>query len=104
MAEKEISQIQKKVKELYKANGWNTDPTLLILAMQEELGELAARWLNEHPGYEKSGKDTDLIFEEIGDLTHLILAFCNTQNLDFEKCVENTIAKRRKQHLKNAEN
>lgn len=93
---KKIPPLQKKVKELYEHNGWNTDPTLLLLAMQEELGELAARWLVEHPGYEKSGGDTDPIPEEVGDLVHLILAFCNTQGINFEEWVENTIRKRRK--------
>jgi len=48
-----ISAIQAKVKEFYEHNGWDTDPTLLLLAMQEELGELVGRWLAEHPGYEK---------------------------------------------------
>ena len=64
--------------------------------MQEELGELVARWLAEHPGYEKSAEDTDPIPEEIGDLICLILAFCNTQDINYEKCVEATIKKRKK--------
>lgn len=94
--QKALPKIQLKVQNLYKRNGWQTDPTLLLLAMQEELGELAARWLAQHPGYEKPIKDTDPIPEEIGDLTHLILAFCNTQRINFEKCVEETIRKRKK--------
>ncbi|MFC1625623.1 MazG-like family protein [Patescibacteria group bacterium] len=98
MVEKEqpLHPIQERVRELYKHNGWDTDPTLLLLAMQEELGELAARWLAEHPGYEKSIKDTDPIPEEVGDLVHLVLAFCNTQGINFEECVDATIKKRRK--------
>jgi len=72
------------------------NPTLLLLAMQEELGELAARWLAEHPGYEKSMEDTDPIPEEVGDLIHLILAFCNVQNINFEECVKTTIKKKAK--------
>jgi len=91
-----ILQIQQKVKELYQWNRWDTEPTLLLLAMQEELGELAARWLAEHPGYEKSLDDTGSIVEEVGDLAHLIMAFCNTQGIDLEECVEATIEKRRK--------
>ena len=94
--ENNLSELQEKVKKLYKDNRWNTDPALLLLAMQEELGELAARWLVEHPGYEKSDENTDPIPEEVGDLVHLILAFCNTQNIDYEKCVLNTVEKRTK--------
>lgn len=90
-------EIQKKVKKLYFDNGWKTDPTLLLLAMQEELGELVGRWLAEHPGYKKNIADTDPIPEEIGDLVHLILAFCNTLGIDFEECVQATIKKRKKQ-------
>lgn len=98
-AERPLPEIQKKVKDLYKHNGWKTDPTLLLLAMQEELGELAASWLAEHPGYEKPAVDTDSIPEEVGDLVHLILAFCNTQGINFEECVEATIAKRKKKTI-----
>ena len=90
--------IQEEVRKLYKDNGWDTDPTLLIVAMQEELGELCARWLAEHPGYEKSTKETDPIEEETGDLINLILAFCNTQGIDFEEAVRATIRKRKKLH------
>lgn len=93
---KSLPPIQSKVKKLYENNEWDTDPTLLLLAMQEELGELIARWLAEHPGYEKSMEDTDPIPEEVGDLLHLILAFCNTQNINFEDCVKATVRKRRK--------
>jgi|GEM_PF-3083508 len=89
--------IQQEVEKLYETNGWHTDPTLLLLAMTEELGELAARWLAENPGYKKSIKDTGPIPEEVGDLLNLVLAFCNTQNLNFEECVRNTIKKRSKQ-------
>ncbi len=96
------SKLQKEVKELYEQNKWDTDPTLLLVAMQEELGELCARWFYEHPGYEKSSKHVeDSIEEEVGDLVNLIIAFCNTQNIDFEKAVRETIKKRRKQHLRN---
>lgn len=97
------SKLQKEVKDLYKQNGWDTDPTLLLVAMQEELGELCARWLYEHPGYEKSSKYAgDSLEMEVGDLINLIIAFCNTQGIDFEKAVRQTIKKRRKQHLRNA--
>lgn len=97
MKQKKFSKIQEEVRKLYENNGWHTDPTLLLLAMSEELGELAGRWLAENPGYKKSIKDTDPIPEEVGDLLNLILAFCNTQNLDFEDCVRSTIRKRSKQ-------
>lgn len=92
-----IPELQKQVQNLYKRNNWETEPTLLLVAMQEELGELCARWLAEHPGYKKSIEDTDTIPEEVGDLIHLILAFCNTQNINFEKAVLNTIKKRKNQ-------
>jgi len=94
---KDIPELQQKVKDLYQKNKWDTEPILLLLAMQEELGELCARWLAEHPGYKKNISDTDPVPEEIGDLIHLILAFCNTQNINFEKEVLNTINKRKNQ-------
>lgn len=96
MKKHSLPAIQEKVKELYEHNGWKTDPALLLLAISEELGELTARWLAEYPGYEKSKKDTDPIPEEVGDLLQLIIAFCNTQELNFVECVEASIKKRRK--------
>ncbi|MFH1407697.1 MAG: MazG nucleotide pyrophosphohydrolase domain-containing protein [Patescibacteria group bacterium] len=106
MSKKTYPKIQQEVKELYEHNEWKTEPTLLILAMVEELGELAGRWLAEHPGYRKSLKKTDPIPEEIGDLLNLILAFCNTQNINFEDCVRKTIKKRleQKDHWKTPHN
>ncbi len=90
-----ISRIQQRVKELYENNSWNTDPALLILAIQEEVGELSSAWLREGSGYEKISqrKNRSSLFEEIGDLGNLILALCNALNIDFEKAVENTISK-----------
>jgi len=93
--ETSLPTLQQEVLHLYQENDWNTDPILLILAMQEELGELAGRWLAEHPGYKKSLENTTPIDEEVGDLLHLILAFCNTQGINFETVVRNTIEKRR---------
>jgi NTP pyrophosphatase (non-canonical NTP hydrolase) len=92
-----MKDLQKRVKKMYEDNGWNTSPELLLVAMQEELGEISARFLAEHPGYKKSIKDTDPIEEEIGDLITLIFAFCNKTSIDPEKWVNNTIDKRSKQ-------
>lgn len=93
----QLGYYQQKVKEMYKKNGWNTDSSLLLLAMQEELGEVCARFLAEHPGYKKSDSGTDPIPEEIGDLLTLILAFCNKEGINAEEWLENTINKRKNQ-------
>ncbi len=97
MSSKDISKLQKKVKDLYTKNGWDTDPTLLLLAMQEELGELCASYLAAHPGYKKNASNEGSIQEEVGDLVHLILAFCNKVGIDYEKCVMHTVNKRKNQ-------
>ncbi len=49
-----MKDLQQKVAEMYKDNGWNTTPELLLIAMQEELGEISGRFLAEHPGYKKT--------------------------------------------------
>jgi len=92
-----MEELQQKVKKMYKDNKWDTPPELLLIAMQEELGEISARFLAEHPRYKKSIKDTDPIEEEVGDLITLIFAFCNKMDIDPEKWVNNTIRKRGKQ-------
>ena len=90
-----MRELQKKVADMYKENGWDTAPELLLLAMQEELGEICGRFLAKHPGYKKSLNNTDPIPEEIGDLITLIFAFCNKTNIDPEEWVLNTINKRK---------
>ena len=92
-----MKDLQKEVAKMYIDNGWDTAPELLLIAIQEELGEISGRFLAEHPGYKKILKDTDPIPEEIGDLLTLIFAFCNKRNIDPEKWVKNTIKKRSKQ-------
>lgn len=92
-----MQELQKKVQKMYKDNGWDTNPEFLLLAMQEELGEVCARFLAEHPGYKKSFSGTSPIPEEIGDLLTLLFAFCNKTGIDPEKWVNNTIKKRSKQ-------
>jgi len=49
-----MKDLQQKVAKMYKDNGWNTTPELLLIAMQEELGEISGRFLAEHPGYKKT--------------------------------------------------
>ena len=80
-----MKDLQQKVAKMYKDNGWNTTPELLLIAMQEELGEISGRFLAEHSGYKKSLEDTDPMPEEIGDLLTLILAFCNKMNINPEE-------------------
>lgn len=92
----DLPQIQNDIQALYKHNKWKTNSTLLIVAMTEELGELAARWLAEHPGYEKSLKNTDTIEDCVGDLGQLLLQFCNNQKLNFEECVKASLEDRKK--------
>jgi len=95
-----LKEIQEKVGDMYKKNNWNTEDFLLLIAMQEELGEIASRYLAEHPSYKKSLTNTSPIPEEIGDLLTLILAFCNKTNIDAEKWIMNAIDKRKNQGSK----
>ena len=97
---KEPSQIQKETKELYEDKEWKTDQMLLLLAMQEELGELTGAYLQSKDGYKKIERDGVSIKEEVGDLGNLLLAFCNAQNLDFDECVQSTIKKCRNRQEK----
>ena len=80
-----MKDLQQKVAKMYKDNGWNTTPELLLITMQEELGEISGKLLAERSGYKKSLEDTDPMPEEIGDLLTLILAFCNKMNINPEE-------------------
>jgi len=95
-----MKELQKRIKDIYKDKNWDTPPELLLIAMQEELGEICGRFLADDPRYKKSPKDIDTIEEEIGDLILLMFAFCNKMDIDPEKWVENTIKKMEKRkHL-----
>jgi NTP pyrophosphatase (non-canonical NTP hydrolase) len=95
-----MKDLQKRIKSIYKDNNWNTPPELLLIAIQEELGEICASFLADDPRYKKAPKDIDSIEEEIGDLILLIFAFCNKMDIDPEEWVENTIKKMEKrEHL-----
>ncbi len=89
-----LDELQEQVKKLYEKNGGNTPSELLLIAMQEELGEISARFLAEHPDYKKDIGHTHPLNEEIGDLITLILAFCNRNGINASEWVENTINKR----------
>lgn len=88
---------QLKIKKLYEKNGWDTDPELLLIAMQEELGEVSARFLAENPKYKKSIGHLGSMSEEVGDLLSLLFAFCNKMGIDAKESVDRTITKRSKQ-------
>ena len=60
-----MKQLQQKVQQMYKDNGWDTQPELLLLAIQEELGEICARFLAEHPGYKKNINSEEWIINTI---------------------------------------
>jgi len=92
-----MKKLQKQVQEMYTNNDWDTVPELLLIAMQEELGEIAGRFVAEHPDYKKSLNGTNPIPEEVGDLVTLILAFCNKMDIDAEEWVSNILQKRKKQ-------
>lgn len=89
---------QSEVKELRKHNGWQTDPKHLLLAMQEELGEVTASYLAKHDdNYRKNSKiERHNLSEELGDLLHLILAFANEMGIDLDKSLKKTHDKIRK--------
>lgn len=97
-----MKQLQKQVKDLYKKYNYNKVPAeILLIAIQEELGETSASFLSNHPKYFKKTKNKrneHTLEEEIGDLMFLILAFCNKQNIDCEKWVNNTIKKLEKRN------
>lgn len=92
-----MKQTQLKIKELYEKNGWDTDPELLLIAMQEELGEVSARFLAENPKYKKSIGHLGSMSEEVGDLLSLLFAFCNKMGIDAKESIDKTITKRSKQ-------
>jgi len=89
---------QELVRKLREHNGWKTDPKYLLLAMQEELGEVVASYLGDYDNkYRKNSKVKRYdLSKEMGDLLHLILAFANEMNIDLDKSLENTNKKIRK--------
>jgi NTP pyrophosphatase (non-canonical NTP hydrolase) len=89
---------QSEVKKLREHNGWKTDPKHILLAIQEELGEVTASYLANHDGdYRKNSKiKRHNLSDELGDLLHLIIAFANEMGVDLDKSLEKTHAKIKK--------
>jgi NTP pyrophosphatase (non-canonical NTP hydrolase) len=90
--------VQEKVRKIREHNGWKTDPKHLLLAMQEELGEVVASYLSEHDDkYRKVSKEKrHELSKELGDLLHAIIAFANEMDIDIDKSLENTNKKIKK--------
>ena len=89
---------QEEVKAVRKHNNWKTDPKYLLLAMQEELGELVGSFLAYHDDkYRKNSKiKPHKLDEELGDILHLLIAFANEMEIDCEKSLEETNKKIKK--------
>ena len=89
-----MRKIQRKVKKLRKDKKWNTKPEHLLLAMQEELGELCASFLEHHTKYRKNSKRKPTKLDnEIGDVLFLLLSFASEMGIDCESCLNSTIKK-----------
>jgi len=89
-----VRDIQNKVKKLRESRNWDTKPEHLLLAMQEELGELCASFLQNHSKYNKNSNVKSRELEsEIGDLLQLLFAFANEMGIDCESGITSTIKK-----------
>ena len=93
-----MKKAQEQVRLIRKHNNWKTDPKYILLAMQEELGELVASYLAYHTDEYRKNSETapHKLDEEFGDLLHLLLAFANEMEIDCEKSLENTNEKIKK--------
>jgi len=87
--------LQDKIRNVYIHNGWTQTPTeLILLACTEELGELVARFLAEDVRYEKDLSDTNELSDSVGDLLFNLFEFCNRQNINIWKSLNNSIDNR----------
>ncbi len=91
-----LKQLQKYVKDLTKARGWDKNNDLeLFLLFSEEVGELA-RAIRDYRGlYQEPGKDKTNLEEEFADVLSYLLDLANYFDIDLEEAM-------RKKDQKNA--
>ena len=88
-----MDELQKLVEKVSKENEWETPEEELILGIQEELGEIAGRYLMGRPRYGKINKNKESIPKEVGDLLFLLLSLANKYNISAETSLKNTLVK-----------
>lgn len=73
--------------------GHSTDPTIILLFLMEELGEVARAYLKE--GGHKAGNDrvTETFRQEMGDVFYLLLRLAAVTGTDLEEELGKTVGK-----------
>ncbi len=70
------------------------EPLSLMVKITEEVGELAREVNDRHGGrIRKSGKDTEDMGKEIGDIIFALICLANSHNIDLDKSWERVMDK-----------
>jgi len=88
----ELKKIQEKIDEGIQQLGGYWKPLEMFAALVEEVGELG-RELNDTYGPKKKKKNTKGLKEEMGDVFNALICIANSEKIDLEEVVINSINK-----------
>lgn len=72
--------------------GWDQDPSLSLIGVMEELGELAHAHLKANQGIRINENHEAKRRDAIGDILIYLMDYCNRLNLDMQHILEETWA------------
>jgi NTP pyrophosphatase (non-canonical NTP hydrolase) len=88
-----IREIQKEHQAWSTKNfGWDQDPSLSLIGVMEELGELAHAHLKQRQGIRVNEDHIAKARDAIGDILIYMLDYCNRRNFDMQLILEETWA------------
>ena len=94
-----MSDIQTHTKEVGSMTrdlGHSEDPTIILLFLMEELGEVARAYLKEEGHKAENNRVTETFRQEMGDVFYLLLRLAAVTGTDLEEELEKTEKKLRR--------
>lgn len=89
----DITTLQTRVAQTSHALGHSEDPTVILLFLLEELGEVSRAFLKERGHKQNNNRVMETFREEMGDLLYMLLRLAHATNVDLEESLEHTIQK-----------
>lgn len=97
-----INDLKEKVKQFVNERDWEQfhSPKNLSMALSIEVNELMEKflWVDIKESYSKVDVIRSEVEEEIGDIAYLLLQFCNLNDIDLSKALENKLEINRKKY------
>ena len=81
----DVQKLTKRIGQLTKTLKHSEDPTIILLFLMEELGEVARAYLKEEGHKAGNNRVTETFRQEMGDVFYLLLRLAAATQTDLEK-------------------